>query len=75
MCGRRFQQRVGARAEDRHVVSFGNLDDQGFVAPFLAEVLLQFLAELRDLDADQCIVAGILAGRAAENVHADVLLP
>jgi len=37
-------------------------------------VLLQFLAELRDLDADQSVVAGVVVSRAAENVHADLLL-
>lgn len=62
-----------AGMEEEGVGAFGEIGDEGFVAAFLVEVLLEFFTELGGLDADEGVLAGVVVFGAAEDTDADVV--
>jgi hypothetical protein len=73
--GDRFGLRVGRGGqEDRQVVAFGDLDDQGFGGPLRVEVGGELEAEEPGLTADDAVLAGVETGGSLEDLDAYLLL-
>src|SRR5262249_6768107 len=64
---------VGSLAEQEQVVALRNLDDDRLASAFRGEVLLKPLPQLGGVDADDVVGAGVVVGRPAEDVMADLL--
>jgi hypothetical protein len=56
------------------IAALGQLDAEGLVLAFFLEVLIDFLAEMRSLNADEGILSGVVARGAAKDGDADLLL-
>src|SRR5579884_1073836 len=63
------------RPEYRGIPPLGQFDDRGLVFAFFRKILLQLLSQLRSVDTDERVLAGIEVRRAAKYLDPDLLLP
>jgi hypothetical protein len=61
-------------AEYGDVGPFGNFDNERFVASFRVEVVLELLAKLGHMNANESVMAGIVVWRPAEDFDPYILL-
>jgi hypothetical protein len=63
-----------AGMEEEGVAAFGDIGEERFGDAVLFEVLLELFAELRGLDADEGVLAGVVVFRTAKDTDTDVVL-